>query len=268
MALYLVHLVQCGKSQNVITNFFYAISHFHDVFGVTNPCKSAFLKHILEGSCRSAPSGTSRSRAPIKSSDLKLLVDKFGGPQASLLDLRDVTMCLLAFSSFLRFDEVISLKWSHIEFHDCFFSLFIPRSKTDQRAQGKTVVVAKSDKCTCPYGMLSRFKSLSNADQDDFIFTKMQFFKSKGLYQRRAGQPISQTRCRESILAKLKVVGVDTSSINLHSFRIGGASAACNNNVSDKLIQKHGRWASEKSKDLYCRFNLKNQLQVTLNIDL
>ena len=270
VALYLVHLVQSGKTQSTVNSSYYGINYFHDLYGAANPCQSSFVKNVFEGAMRTAPKGQQRIREPILSDDLKVLVNKFGGQDATLIDIRDVTMCLLAFAAFLRFDEISFLKWSHVKFYESYFSLYIPKSKTDQRKIGKTVVVAKSGKVTCPYTMLYRFKSLCYVGEncEDYIFSKMQFYKSIGNYKPRAGDSISQTRCREVILSKLKSSGVDTQYINLHSFRIGGASAACNNNVADSKIQKHGRWASKKSKDQYCRYNLKRQLELTLSIDI
>ena len=41
------------------------------------------------------------------------------------------------------------------------------------------------------------------------------------------------------------------SNFGLHSLRAGGASAAANSHVSDRLFKRHSRWKSEKSKDRY-----------------
>ena len=54
----------------------------------------------------------------------------------------------------------------------------------------------------------------------------------------------------------------------LHSLRIGGASAAANNDLPDSVIKNHGRWKSEKAKDTYCMEDIQHQLLVTLNIGI
>ena len=62
---------------------------------------------------------------------------------------------------------------------------------------------------------------------------------------------------------------VDTKLYGLHSLRIGGASAAANNDLQDRVIKKHGRqWKSEKAKDTYSREDIQHQLLVTLNIGI
>jgi hypothetical protein len=42
-------------------------------------------------------------------------------------------------------------------------------------------------------------------------------------------------------------------SIGLHSLRAGGATAACNFGISDRLFKRHGRWKSETAKDDYVK---------------
>ena len=61
---------------------------------------------------------------------------------------------------------------------------------------------------------------------------------------------------------------VNAKLYGLHSLRIGGASAAANNDLPDRVIKKHGRWKSEHAKDVYCREDIQHQLLVTLNIGI
>ena len=62
-----------------------------------------------------------------------------------------------------------------------------------------------------------------------------------------------------------KAIGLDTKLYGLHSFRIGGASAAANDDLPDRVIKKPGRGMSGKAKDTYCREDIQHQLLVTLN---
>ena len=52
------------------------------------------------------------------------------------------------------------------------------------------------------------------------------------------------------------------------SLRKGGATAASCHHVNDRLIKKHGRWQSDKSKDLYISESLDQKLQVTKNLGI
>lgn len=55
----------------------------------------------------------------------------------------------------------------------------------------------------------------------------------------------------------------DTSSIGLHSLRVGGATPAANVGVPDRLFKRHGRWPSESAKDGYIEDNLNSLLSVS-----
>ena len=66
----------------------------------------------------------------------------------------------------------------------------------------------------------------------------------------------------------LTAVGLDKSKDCLHSLRSGGVTAAANNKVPDRLLQVHGRWASDKSKDGYIEDSLYNRLFVSRNLSI
>ena len=53
-----------------------------------------------------------------------------------------------------------------------------------------------------------------------------------------------------------------------HSFCRGGASEASNNNVDHRLIMSHGRWSSQKSKDLYVEDDIHMKLSASSALGL
>ena len=70
------------------------------------------------------------------------------------------------------------------------------------------------------------------------------------------------------MLDRLPDMGLDKKLFGLHSLRCGGATAAASNaSVCDRLIMKHGRWVTEKSKKLYIHENLASKLSVTKNMN-
>ena len=50
--------------------------------------------------------------------------------------------------------------------------------------------------------------------------------------------------------------------------RMGGASAAGEVGACDRLMMKHGRWVTVKTKDGYVAESLDNQLAVTRSLGL
>ena len=59
-------------------------------------------------------------------------------------------------------------------------------------------------------------------------------------------QGISYTRAGELVKDAFKGI-TDVSNISLHSLRAGGASAAANAGIPDRLFKRHGRWSSENA---------------------
>ena len=50
--------------------------------------------------------------------------------------------------------------------------------------------------------------------------------------------------------------------------RSGGATAAANANVPDRIFKRHGRWKSENAKDGYVKDSLENRLEVSRKFGL
>lgn len=104
-------------------------------------------------------------------------------------------------------------------------------------------------------------------DSTEFVFRSL-YKRKNGTHALRSGSRLSYSRARELFILKFKAIGLDTKLYGLHSLRIGGASAAANNDLPDRVIKKHGRWKSEHAKDVYCREDVQHQLLVTLNIGI
>ena len=71
---------------------------------------------------------------------------------------------------------------------------------------------------------------------------------------------LGYTRLRELLLAKITQLGMDPELFGMHSLRAGGATAAANAGVPDRLFKRHGRWRSESAKDGYVRDSVDKRL--------
>ena len=58
-------------------------------------------------------------------------------------------------------------------------------------------------------------------------------------------------RLRKLLKAKVEELGYPSVDFRVHSLRAGGAMAAADSGMSDRLFKKHGRWPSESTKDGY-----------------
>lgn len=79
---------------------------------------------------------------------------------------------------------------------------------------------------------------------------------------------MSYTTVRKTVLEKFEAIGLDKRQYGLHSLRAGGATAAANAGVPDRMFKRHGRWRSENAKDGYVEDSLTSRLQVSKAIGL
>ena len=85
---------------------------------------------------------------------------------------------------------------------------------------------------------------------------------------RSLNQPISYSTARTGCLKLVAKIGLDPNDFGLHSARSGGATAAANRGVPDRLFKRHGRWVSESAKDSYVKDNFAKLLSVSQNLGI
>ena len=115
--------------------------------------------------------------------------------------------------------------------------LFIQSSKTDQYRDGAWIVVASSGKATCPVAMMNRYLERAGLSCDSPLFCQLS--KTKCGYKPRTKGFKSYSRLRELVLEAFKDIVPDISAIGTHSLRSGGATAAANAGVLDRLFKHH-----------------------------
>ena len=79
---------------------------------------------------------------------------------------------------------------------------------------------------------------------------------------------LSYSRLRDLVLDAFKDIVPNISAIGTHSLRSGGATAAANAGVPDRLFKRHGRWASESAKDGYVQDSLSSPLSVSKPLNI
>ena len=170
-------------------------------------------------------------------------------------------MCLLGYAGFLHFSELSNLRACDVKISGSFCRLFLECSKTDQLREGAWVTIARSDLKTCPVKALEQYIAAAEIDlEDDLPLFRAIAPKNSSCKVRRQG--ISYTRVRELVKDAFRNF-IDVSKIGVHSLRIGGASAAANAGIPDRLFKRHGRWSSENAKDSYIKDNMNSLLSVS-----
>ena len=270
IARYLIFLYNDKAPLSRIQSTFYAIKWRLDCEPkvIVNPCESKFLANLLLG-LKKIMARPIVKKEPVSPDMIKLIISKFGTVD-NLKDLRLCTLVLVSYAGFLRFNELINIRRCDIQLFVSHVHIFISKSKTDIFRQGAWVLIGATGSLCCPVNMLRRYLSLAelNSDSDEcFIFRPLNYLKSSNSYRLRDGQ-LSYTRCLEIFKEALVTVGANPKSFGLHSLRAGGATAAANYGVPDRLFKKHGRWRSETAKDGYVKDSMQSRLAVSLNLGL
>ena len=266
LILFLMSQFQSAKSYPVLEASYCAIKHFHAISGYSIGT-SLVTKHLLEAFKRLL-AYTPKKKKNLVVEDLRRIFEKLHSVH-SLKNSRTLAICLLSFSAFLRFDECQKLRRSDIKFFHDHATIFIQSSKTDVYRQGHWVYIAKLNSNLCPVRGLERYLDLANIENysENFIFRGVTKSKqSERLWFK--DQPISYSSVRDDIKRVIKDIDLDHKQYGVHSLRSGGASAAANLGVPDRLIMKHGRWKSVGVKNRYISEDLENLLYTSRNLGL
>ena len=269
VSLFFLSLIQESASCSTIDEVHYGLKWVHDLAGLPDPCNSSLVLPLIE-SAKRLLSIPVKKKEPVTPEAIQLLFSKYGSSSASLSDLGVLTLCLLGYVGFFRFDELVQLRRCDFQFEDSFMRVFVHRSKTDVYRDGAWVVIAKTFKHTCPYLLVQRYfvAASFSADSEEFIFRPVVFLRSTGTYKLCGSVPLSFSRAREIVLSAFASIGLPKQDYGLHSLRAGGASAAANARVPDRLFKRHGRWKSDKAKDGYIKDSVHSLLSVSLSLGI
>lgn len=251
LLLYVAHLSQRVR-HGTARSYLSAIRHMHLAAGFVDPLKDApRLELALKGLRRRKPRAGD-TRLPITPLILSVLgrtlVQSGDGYDHLLL----WAACCLVFFAFMRSGELVTPAGVpfnpelHLTPLDIAVdSLQNPRalrihlksSKTDQTRQGVDLFIGRTFNALCPVVATLRYLAVRGFDQGP-------------LFRRQDGRPLTKQDFVARVRRTLASAGMDASQYSGHSFRIGAATMAAANGVSDATIQILGRWKS----DSYARY--------------
>ena len=266
LSLYLQHIGETSGSKAAVETAVHATAWSHELAGIPPPSDSPLVQATLKGLQRQLAKPVVKKQ-PVTVKMLQDIVASLGG-RPTLSEIRLAAAALLAFSAFLRYDELAKLRCCDIKFQvDCMF-VHISSSKTDKFREGACIPVARTWSDTCPVAMLQRYMEAAQLEPQSTgrLFRGITVTKA-GEKLRKVGS-LSYTSLRELLLKKLGELGYDKSQFSPHSLRAGGATCAANAGVQDRLFKRHGRWLSDTAKDGYVKDSKDNMLSVTRKLGL
>ena len=271
IGLYIMTLVQNGKSISTIRQFIASVTWLHDLGGYEDPSKSQLVKSILESAYRQSVKPVIH-KVPVTKQILQDIHDVLFGGQSSfkLTDVRDFCYILLSFTGFMRFDEASSIRRQHLHLFFDYMLLDIPQSKCNKSGEPEHIYIARTSSDLCTLTWVARYLKMANI-QDDC--TKLIFRgiigtnKASGHSLRPSDKKLSHTTLSEIFKKRLEQCGHAEEGLSLHSLRAGGVTLAAASGVAEGLYKSHSRWKSSAVQD-YVTENVQEKLRVTRSMDL
>jgi len=231
---YLVHLVNAEKGGSAGAALS-AIKDFHLNARFADPTQDRDVMLAAEGASRIAADqkGWPRERDPLP---VEALLSFMRSPQFTApLGLRDATLVAIGLRLMLRPSELVNLKLDSVKRQDGGVLVRLGRSKADQKAQRKPLLIEASDSPACPVKLVTslvKSRRAQGAADGDRLFVGA------------AGRPLSTSAVTSVIRRMAELHGLDPKTFSGHSLRIGGASAALAGGLTEDQVKAVGGWKS------------------------
>ena len=265
VAIYLTDLAKKAVSFATINIALSALAWAHNLAGIDSPSKSHIVREVVQGIKRKL-ARPRRPKEPLTIDNIRAIFDIL--LPESVTDTRNTALIVIAFYALLRFDEIWHLKVSHVRWFESHVEIHIPKAKADQLRLGSQVVVSRLGGQYCPVALLKRYVEMSGSDisdtgnEDNFLFRRCISAKQDIVLTNKI-LPITYSSVRDIVKKKVKQIGLNEADFGTHSMRAGGATAAANSNIPDRMLQRHGRWASASSRDAYIKDSIERRLEVS-----
>lgn len=167
-------------------------------------------------------------------------VARLAAAEGTLLGLRDAALLRLGSDAFLRISELAAVEVEHLETgEDGSGSLRLPRSKTDQDGEGKTLYV-----CRATMAAIGAWREASGVSSGPLF---------RGVS--RDGTGVSATALSESSVPKVirrraRAAGIE-GRMSGHSLRVGSAQSLVARGASTAELMQAGRWTDERTAIRY-----------------
>ena len=195
VSIYVLSLIQLGKSNSVIDQFLCATTWLHRTAGYQPPTTSNLVRTVREGARRRLATPVNQ-KEPITPEILNELYDSLldKRKKLNLYNHRLATFTLLAYAGFFRFDEIAHLRREDVAFHSSYVAIFIQKAKNDVYREGHTVLIARTGSKLDPYLSLMNYCDLANIKPTDscYLFRNVIYHKSSDTYSLHAAdKPLS-----------------------------------------------------------------------------
>ena len=244
---FIAHLSLAGKSVSTAKTYLAGISSKHKLNGWNDPTDTFMIRKLLQGFARSVPQND--TRCPITFHKLLQLIPALDNICSNKYETLLFTAAFTAaFFGFFRISEMIGkrndtqsgLEVSDVKILTSSLKVKLRSSKTDQIGRGEIINMASvlGSPTICPVQSLSRYLDVRPKS-------------AKKLFVHRNGSQLTRYQFQMVLKKASNFLGWQPNQFSSHSFRIGAATTAAMNRMSESWIMKKGRWKSGAVKSYF-----------------
>ena len=208
-------MLESTKSHNSVQTALHALKWARDLAGLDSPTENATVK-LVAGSKRIIGLKKVNRKEPLSTQDLNKLIANTD--LTNLLVLRNVCIYSLAFSALLKFDDLVRIRRSDLDFQEGYLKIAISKSKNDQLREGNEVLIHEDLSPHSAFQLLQSYLSgvLISQNCNKFIFRPTSNHK---LTHRliNDNRHISYTTFREQLKSDLSRILPNVSQFSTHS---------------------------------------------------
>ena len=190
--------------------------------------------------------------------DIELIIDTIPEKSDDYKNIRDKALILVGYFSFCRRSELLGMKYEHLTFDNDGIQILIPFSKTDQKGEGRVILLQKRDDSPkyCPVRALNDWLEISMINSGPLFY---RIDKSNSIIKYELNQnnkKISLTDTSFVLILKKRAQNArlnDCHKISGHSLRIGSITQARINGVPTHEIMKMSGHKTEQMINRYTK---------------
>ena len=130
----------------------------YDLAGIPSPSEGPIVEAVRSASKRVLGTRALSRKEPVSPTLFHGIVKK--SDLENPVVLRNVTMYVLSFAGFFRFDDVSRIRRSDISFKERFLVIKVPKGKNDQVLKGDEVVISQLSSPACSVELLKRYLAM------------------------------------------------------------------------------------------------------------
>ena len=215
-----------------------AISQWHHYQGLTNPVRDPLVRKTMDGIRRTHGKPKQKAKA-LRLEHIADMVSHLRHLPDTKKKQRDIALLLIGFFGAFRRSELVAIQVSDLIWEPEGLIVKVPRSKTDQEAEGLMRALPFGDATVCPALALQAWLEVSEISEG-------YAFRPVNRWDQVRPRSLTPSAINDLLKALGKACRFDfVPELSSHSFRRGLSTSAARERVDFELIKKQGGWKSD-----------------------